>query len=341
MDRPDFEGALKEIVTMIDTAISDKRIRRISIEQIQIIAVSYRVNPYTEFSETLAEFYRDYLKQCLEDKVITEAEAEDLAHLKLVLGLNDLMVEQIHEEVVQSVYKAGVAEVLEDGRVDEDEREFLSRLQRDLRLSDEIAETIYQIEAKEYLQRFFSYIVADERLSPEEESELNAITRSLGVDIEIDGQTQSVLNKYRLYWVIENGRLPQLDVDIVLRPDEHCYFQVDVRWFERNRDNLSERVGHIRFFKPDYQPLTDLDAQPQMQDWQYVDEGNAFVTNQRIILEGKKLSASIDLKKIWDVRAYRDGVELMTSSGPSPFIQFRHGIDIFIVLLGRALYDLN
>lgn len=341
MNRPDFESALKEIVELIDAAIADKRIRRISEEQIQIIAVSYQVNPYIEFSETLAEFYRDFLKKALEDKVITESEAEDLAHMKLVLGLNDRMVERIHEEVVQSIYKRSVMDAVADGRIDPHEREFLEKLQRDLRLSDEIAEQIYENEAQDYLDRYFQDAIEDERLDPDEETELNAITRSLGVDINLTERTKSALNKYRLYWVIENGRLPVLDADVELNAGEQCYFEAAATWYEQEAENLSERIGKIRFFKSDYQPLRGAESAPDMNLWQRQDYGKAYLTNQRILLDGQKMVVSIALQDILDLRPYQRGVEVYTSTTVNPYVELEAGTDIFIVLLGRAIRNLS
>lgn len=341
MNRPDFESALKEIVELIDTAIADKRIRRISEEQIQIIAVSYQVNPYIEFSETLAEFYRDFLHKALEDKVINEGEAEDLAHLKLVLGLNDRAVEHIHEEVVQSIYKRSVIDAVADGRIDQQEREFLEKLQRDLRLSDDIAEQIYQNEAQEYLDRYFRSAITDERLDPDEEAELNAITRSLGVDINLTDRTKSALNKYRLYWVIENGRLPVVDVVIELNSDEQCYLELPAAWYEQENKDLSERIGSIRFFKPDYQPLRSVAGEPNLSNWQRRDHGIAYLTNQRILLDGEASRMSLALQDILDVRAYQNGIEVYTSTTLNPYIAFQTATDIFVVLLGRAIRNLN
>lgn len=342
MERPDFEGALKEIVALLDSANQERLIRRISEAQIQIIGVTYQVNPYTEFAETLAEFYRDYLQQCLTDKVISEAESEDLAHLKIVFGLNDRTVEDIHERVVQAIYQESVNDAIADGRLDPIEREFLEKLQRDLRLPDEIAQRIYAKRASDYLQSYFGSVISDERLDPDEERELNAITRSLGVDLDISQGTLSMLNKYRLYWIIENGNLPEeTDVSIELAAGERCYLSVEVEWYERERQALSDRIGNIRFFKADYQPLQGLEEQPRLDQWQTIDQGMAYLTNRRIALRGGNTSADIDLQRVMDVRPYQYGLEIFCRTGPSPYIAFEHGIDIFLVLLGRAIRDLS
>lgn len=336
------EVALSEVTALIQDAIQDKRLRRVSLEQVQIIAVSYQVNLNKEFPLALAGFYRDYLYQCLQDRVISDAEAEDLAHLKLILSLNDQTVDALHHEVVHAIYEASVEEVLSDGRLDADEQRFLERLQHDLTLAEDIAQAIYAREAKEYITHYYQYIVEDERLSPEEEQELNAIARSLGVDIDIDEHTQSALNKYRLYWVIENGRLPRLEPSVALQPDEQCYLEVDSAWYEPRHKTLSERISHMRFYKSAYQRVTHLDELTVSEiEWRQIDTGRVYLTNQRLILQGQVAHDEIALDKILDVQVYRNGLEVIGSSGTSPFLVIDRGLDIFLVLLGRAIRDIG
>lgn len=336
------EVALSEVTALIQDAIRDKRLRRVSLEQIQIIAVSYQVNLNKEFPSALAAYYRDYLHQCLQDRVISDAEAEDLAHLKLILGLNDQIIDALHHEVIHAVYEASVEEVLADGRLDANEQRFLERLQYDLKLSEDIAQAIYAREAKEYITRYYHYSVEDERLSPAEEQELNAIARSLGVDIDIDEHTQSALNKYRLYWVIENGRLPRLEPSVALHADEQCYLEVDAAWYEPRHKTLAERISHMRFHKSAYQRVTHLDELTLSEaEWRQIDTGRVYLTNQRLILQGQAAHDEISLDKILDVQVYRNGLEVIGTSGTSPFLAIDKGLDIFLVLLGRAIRDIG
>lgn len=334
--------ALDEIGELLQQAQRNRQLQRVSVEQIRIIVVSHQVNLYKEAPEALEAFYRDHLTYCLQDKVLSEHETENLAHLKLILGLNDQTVERIHQEVVQAIYQESVEAAVADGRLDEAEQRFLNKLQYDLRLPDEIAQSIYAEEAREYLNRYYQYAINDERLSPDEEHELNAIARSLGVDIDLNERTQSALNKYRLYWVIENGRLPELDVPIDLRRGESCYLAVDMQWYEHLHKTLSERIGSVRFFKPDYQRPAMLDALPLAEgEWQLIDSGQAYLTNERLVLVGADEQVEIDLTRILDFKMYRNGIEVICRSGSSPFLAFDKGVDIFLVLLGRAIRDLE
>lgn len=332
-------AALSEILNLLETAQQERLLRRISMEQIQIIAGTYQVNLQRAFPDTLAGFYKDYLQHCLEDKIITEDESETLGHLKLILGLNDYTIDQIHNDVVNSIYQTGVDEVLADGRIDPEEQAFLTKLQHDLIVPNELAKRIYTRKAEEYLQNYFHYAIADERLDPNEDEELYAIARSLGVDLQLDEQTQAALNKYRLYWMIENGKLPEVEVNIPLQHTEDCYLICNADWYEYSTKTLRERMSGVRFFKSAYEHLTDLNVKLIDDDMVKIDSGRAILTSHRLVLDGKK-RAEIDLEKIMDLTTYRNGVEIIVRSGTSPFVALQTGADIFAVMLGRAIRDL-
>ena len=339
MTQDNQNQAITEITELIKNARDTQQLRRITITQLQIVAVTYEaiIRP-----QHVIDIYRDYLVHCLQDKMISEDEAENLAHLKLILGINDRLIDEVHEEVVHQIYQESVAEAVGDGRLEPEERKFLEKLQYDLSLSPEIAAQLYDHKAKEYLDRYYQFTIQDERLSPKEDEELHAIARSLGVDLKMDEHTQSILNKYRLYWVIENGELPEESIDLELENDEKCYLCTSVTWYEQRHKNLSQRIGSIRFYRSAYQQIDDLDVAPLTDaEWEEIDTGTAYITNKNLILGGENVNFIIPLEQILDVKTYRNGLEIISSVGTSPFLKFETGVDIFLVLLGRAIRDLE
>ncbi|NDJ87086.1 MAG: hypothetical protein GYB66_14505 [Chloroflexi bacterium] len=336
------QAALVDLNALISPALAEQQIARVSISQIQIIAATHLVQLQRDATAELEGFYRDYLRNCLRDRAISEEEADSLAHLKHILGLNDQVVSRIHNEVAQAIYEAGVEEVISDGRLDPAEQRFLEKLQYDLRLPDDMAQQIYQQEAEDYLQQFYRYATADERLSPEEGKELNAIAQSLGVDLPMDTYTQAALNRYRLYWVIDNGKLPTLEVDLDLPAGEVCYFTVEASWYERRQAQPRDRLGHIHFYRAAYQNLIDLKPCPLNEaDWQPIDNGPVYLTNRRLILAGQKETTALGLDRVLDIKACQNGLEVISRSGPSPFVAFETGVDILALLMGRAIRDLG
>jgi len=91
--------------------------------------------------------YRRYLSHCLEDKRLSRDEHADLAHLRLLLHLNQHELSHIHDEVAIEVYGEAVHEVLGDFRLDDQEAAFLTTLQKDLGLSEVKADSIYREES--------------------------------------------------------------------------------------------------------------------------------------------------------------------------------------------------
>lgn len=254
------------------------------------------------------------------------------------------IVDEIHNEVAASIYQKGVEEAIADGRLNSNEKVFLEKLQRDLRLPDETAQRIYSAKAKEYLERYLKVAISDERFSPGEEKEINAIFESLGVKIIYDEETKSLLNRYRLYWIIENESLTEIEVGIKLQRDEKCYFDCDVDWHEyRSVTRPVQYVGptlRTKSARDFYCRMSDLDVQKISDDLlNYINSGRLFLTNKRLIFMGTQNNTAIELTKILDFIPYKNGVKIQEESGKISFLVFDKDIDIFAVTLGRVIQD--
>lgn len=92
------------------------------------------------------QLYRRYLRHCFDDKVLSDDERADLAHLRALLHLSPEDLSAIHDEVAVEVYGEAVQEVLDDFRLDDDEANFLRGLRGQLGLTNDRAERIMQEE---------------------------------------------------------------------------------------------------------------------------------------------------------------------------------------------------
>jgi len=333
------ENALAEI----NNLLADN-LRAVSLEEVQEVGERYKVNLARKFPGELENFYSDYLRYCLVDKKLSAEEERDLIHLKSILSLNDKAVDRIHRETVETVYSETVEEALENGRLEENEREFLEKLQQHLKLPETVAQKIYAEKAENLLASCLQAAVEDERFSPEEESELEALARNLGIKLKYDEKTRPALDKYRLYWLIENGDIPELEVDIHLQRSEKCFFAAELDWYEYRRVTRRIRYGgptlRIKILKGVYWRAGDLGVQAVSEDvLAHIDSGSLFLTNKRLIFLGNRKNTTIRLSRILDFNAYQNGVEIIKDSGKSPFLQFKHGVDIFSMILGRVLSD--
>jgi envelope transporter Tic110/Armadillo-like protein len=332
-------------INEINNLLAEKNLKSVTIEDIQTIANNYKINLNKKFRPHVKELYGQYLTHCLDDKHLSEQEIDDLKHLKELLGLNDKEIEEIHNQIAGKIYKTEVDKAVGDGRLDDQEVKFLEKLQKDLKLPEEITSDIYNESAHSLLEKFITDALSDERLSPDEETELTAICKSLNVKMETDEKTQAVLDKYKLYWQIENGDIPAIDVQINFQKSEQCYFHTHCDWLEQRR--VTKRINYggptmrIKIAKGVYWRAGSLAVQPVSEDvWTTIDSGDLYMTNKRLVFMGTKGNKTIRLSKILDFTAYYNGIDIQKETGKSPFLAFEINTDIFSMILGRAISEL-
>ena len=293
----------------------------------------------------LLGLYREYLGHCLSDRRLDEAEIENLRHLKRILQLSDAAVSEAHVEAASRAYRSAVDGVVADGVLDDDEKDFLEQTRAALELDNSIAAKIYDDAAKHRYFDRLNEVVADDKLAPEEEEELEAIAQSLGVTPDHSEDTQAALNRYRLFWMIENGELPGIEVGINLQKTERCYWTTEVDWFELRR--VTTRVGYsgptvrVKIVKGVYWRAGSFKPHSVAEDvMQHIDSGPLYLTSKRLIFIGAKQNKTIRLSSVLDFQPYSNGLEIQKSTGKSPFLAFDQNVDIVSRLMARALSDL-
>jgi len=141
------------------------------------------------------------------------------------------------------IYDAAVRKALEDGEFTRDEKSELETLRIQLSLDTTTAEAIYQRNAKRVLVDFLDESMADQRITDEEQNQLDKICRSLGLELDSAGATRQKLNRYRMYWLIENEELPVIPSPINLQRSENLHFMADeVEWLEQRK--VTQRINY-------------------------------------------------------------------------------------------------
>jgi hypothetical protein len=329
----------------VNNLLSDKSLQAVTIEDVQNILSKYKVCLYSAEQSRLGSLYSDYLRHCLTDKMLTEDEVDELAHLKAVLHLNDQTISHIHNQLASEIYKTEFDKVISNGRLDDQEKSFLAKLQKDLKLSDNLADTIRRESSSKLVNTFLNNSISDQRLSPDEEKELQTIAHSLGAELTMDAHTKSAMDKYKLFWQIENSEIPTIPVSLNLQKNERCYFYTTIDWLEQRsitkRINYSGPTLRIKIVKGVYWRAGSLGVQRITQDvWTTIDSGTLFLTNKKLIFMGSKGNKSIQLSKILDFTAYKNGIDIQKETGKSPFLQFENNVDIFAMMLGRAVSEI-
>jgi hypothetical protein len=336
------ENALIEI----NNLLAEKNWKEIMIDDIYAIADKYGVNFKTDYDNEMTDFYRDYLQSCLADKVVTEQEYQDMRELKRILQLNDKQVEETHRELAGQIYKSEVEKMIQDGEVSEEERSFMEKLQNDLKLPKEVATKIYETSGQELIRNLMNNVLADHKLTPDEESELLAIARNLNAEMRLDDATKADLEKYKLYWQIENDEMPELQVDINIPRNEKCYFVTSAEWLEQSVESgnmPSSNAGlSLKIAKGLYwRSAAENSKKLEKDNWQALDQGQLYLTNKRLLFKGNKGDKIVLLNRVLDFAVFANGIEVKKEDGKSPFLKIGKSADIFAMLLGKAISQLK
>jgi tellurite resistance protein len=340
-----FKIKLKEnAIIEINNLLAVKNILSINIEEIENIINNYKINFHKYFKNELLGFFATYLRYCLNDNHLSATEIKELNHLKRLFNLNDTDTKKIYDDTTTDVYKKAVSTVVADGILDKEEKIFLENIEKNLHLPKNIADNIYKESASSILHRFINNAISDQRLSPEEENELSEIANNLNIELSYDTTTKKLLDKYRLFWQIENGILPVVHADISLQKNENCHLIVDINWLEQR--TVTKRINYggarvrIKITKGFYVTSGSIQTQRITEDvWKNIDSGKIFLTNKRVIFMGLKANKTIALKKILDFSVYSNGIQLEKDSGKSPFFEFNTNTDILGMILGKLIRD--
>lgn len=328
----------------VNNLLAKNKLLTVTHADISEIANRYGGNILKKSSQGLSEIYSEYLNYCLIDKALSHKELEELKHLKEILSLTDNDVADLHNIIVSSIYKKGLKDVLADGKIEKSEEDFLSKLQQDLQLTQELANNLSMQVRSQFVKEFFENSISDERLSPSEEEQFDLICKNLNIKPDFDDKIKSQLNRFKLYWVIENGDIPEMNITLSLENGEKCYFHANCEWHEKRtvtqRINYSGPTASIRIMKGVRYRVGSIKPQRiTSEEWKQIDVGTFYLTNRRIIFIGQSKSLNIKLQKILSFTPYSDGIELLKDAGRSPLIKFTDNLDIFALILSRLLNE--
>ena len=299
---------------------------------------------HAKLRDGLLALYERFARHCLDDMHLSDQEANELAHLKRVFGLTDGQASSAVTAIAERLFGGSLEQAMADGRITEDERAKLDGLVDALRLDEAVVQRAYDGAAQARINEWVEQATEDNRVSPEEQAELEAICQSLDVELQLSDESQAALDRMRLYWVIENGDVPVIDVDINLPRTEHCYFTTEAGWYEHRRVTKSVRyagpTARVKVAKGIYFRAGQVAAQRVTSDeLTLIDTGTLYLTNKRLIFRAGRGNKNVRLNKILTFEAFRNGVDIQKDAGKSPFLEFEEDLDLFVVLLDRAIRD--
>ena len=328
----------------INNLLASKSISEITKLEITQIASRYTKNVAKNNLDKLYNLYSDYFIFCLKDKSLSQEEIKNLKHLKEILDLKESQVDKIHNQIAGAIFKKNVRELISDGSITREGEEFLINLQKNLLLSDDFAKEIIKNVKGSFIQEFLDKIISDGRLSPEKENRFLQICKNLNIEAAFSEKDKMLLEKYRLYWILENEEIPTIAVPISLTKQEKCHFQTHVVWYEKR--TVTQRINYrgptvsikimkgLRYRAGSFQP-----QRITSEEWKMIDNATLYLTNRRLIIVGANKSNNIIFSKILSFTPYSDGIEISKDSGRPLLLKFAHDIDIFSIILSRFLND--
>lgn len=330
----------------VNNLFSKKNILDITIEEIEAILKRYKINFKKNFVNERQNLYKKQLIHFIEDNELSEFELKQLKHLSSLLLIDNIEVQEIHNNICGERYQKEYNEALSDGKISEQEEKSLELLKANLKLQKDISDKISKECRQKYIDIQLNKITEDGMISPEEWEEFNLIKDNLNIDIIYNNVTQSQLNKMKLYWLIENGELPKKEVNINLQKNEVCYFSdSNVDWYETRTVTKKINYGgvnyRIKIMKGVYYRSGSVNVQRiTTEELKRIDSGTIYVTNKRVIFQGNNKNTSISLSKILSVIPYNDGIGIEKDSGKSPILKVNSNADIFAMTLARVINDL-
>lgn len=335
------ENAIAEINNLLAT----NPVKKIKLEEIEAISTKYKVDLYKKYCDNLKGLYVIFLKHCLKDNLLTDSEIEELNYLKSILMLQDTDVENLHNKITSDIYRMYFEEAISKGKIYEAENYYLDKLQKNLKLSNDIVNKISAESSHLLVNKLISNINSHERLSPDEWNELNAIAKDLNIPVNIDSATKERFEKFKQYWLIENGQLSKIQIDLNLLNGENCYCTSNVDWYESRtitkRINYAGPTVRLQIMKGFYYRAGSLSVDRETAEkYLLIDSGKLYLTNKRLIFIGAKKNSNIKLEKILSIIPYRDGIGIQKDTGKSPLIQLKNNPDIFTMTLGRLINEI-
>jgi stress response protein SCP2 len=226
-----------------------------------------RPDPEPPKKNKLTGFFKNILSapfKNIEKKKI-EAKEQDEKRAKELNEHN----EKLHKE---SKFKELLVDYLSDGELTNDEMKGLETFCKDnnLNLQECLSKSYWEID--NFLHLMLANIVSDGVVTDEEEATINSVCRFLNPSSNIKNEIENTFNRVKLIEKVKKGDIPSLTNHSIIT-------------------KISEIVWH---YQPKVKSIRQLKKETKY------DEGEIFVTSERIIFKSKDYPSEILLKNILD-----------------------------------------
>ncbi|MFM8431454.1 MAG: hypothetical protein ACKOQ6_07545 [Bacteroidota bacterium] len=329
----------------LNNLLASKPVMQISKEEVAEVITRHEVDVFRHFSEKVEGLYTAYLAYCVKDHGLEQDDVEQLRHLKSLLQISDHQIDAIHKKIGESVLIEAWQTAIGDGRLSPDEEKKLDVFGKALVLPQSLTDEISALTRELFVRQHIKGLMDDRRLTPQEEDELKRICSSLNVTPQFDEATISLLDRFRLFYAVENGVIPQIECDINLTANEECHFKCPAQWHEyrsvTRRVNYGGPAVSVKIMKGVYYRAGSMSVQPiRSQELQLIGTGRLYITNKRIIFVGENKATTIRFNKVVTLNPYSNGIEIIKDAGKSPtIITDQSDAEMLYLLLCRLISE--
>ena len=228
--------------------------------------------------------YSQALAAVLSDGMVSSTEASLLKSVRAQLSLSDEHAVSATMPQVRDAYLALFRRLADDGTLTDDELAQLGRFREATGLSLQQAASITAVDAMSLFSRAVSMSCQDLGIRPSDRAKLTALGEALAVPAAGVEVSLWQFDRALMLAEIHRGRLPAIQAPILLRSTEICRYWGACSHIYNTRTRTISVKGHIA------------------------------VSDTRLVFEGQR-SFEFRIKRIINIRAFSNAVDLMVSSG--------------------------
>lgn len=242
-----------------------------------------------------------------------------------------------------NLYSEKIKELLIDGNLSEDDKVVLEGIKKDHNLSDKDVEK-YNLAG---FKIFFEKITDDSRITESERKELVKIYSDLNLSTENLAYNQSDFNKYYTLHLIDEGKLPTIDVpnlNVNLKTGEKLHY-VNKAFIVKNKSitkgyNYSGFSGSIKIAKGIRYRVGSIKVAPQKVNIMMTDDaGTFYLTTENLGYIGLNKHFSIPYEKISSLDI-RDGFLYLYKKGKEgPFIISMNDFELLLAIVSCKINE--
>lgn len=280
-------------------------VERVTREQVSELLESFHIQG-SAAEELVMQLYEEAVRNLVfNDGKLDAAENTYLESLRRALGLNDEFVEATRTSIAQREFVRRADYILSENLLGSDTREQLAQHARDLRITAEDEPNLLKEPARRALAAALQQVFVVRRLPTDEAGRIAKVLDDYGVKFEGDEQ-----NKFVRCWhlaLLDDGILPDQQVDFPLAANEQCAFVSFAQLFE----NTKVRRNGFSF-----------------DQLERVDGGPFYITTKRLVFVGASASKTIQHKSIVRIFENKQFLVIQKLSGKGHLFSFNNDLDL-------------